>query len=97
VATITFELDFLGALVSMLAYSIAIVVCPHDFRAALALKGQFLKFLADFFVQRFEFFFWYLSAVRASKIFRVFVVNFLALPAEHILTFRAHHRIKNVA
>jgi hypothetical protein len=34
VATITFEFDFLGALVSMLAYSIAIVVCPHDFRAA---------------------------------------------------------------
>ena len=42
VATITFEFDFLGALVSMLAYSIAIVVCPNDFRAALALKGQSL-------------------------------------------------------
>jgi len=78
----------------MLAYASTIVVCPHNTWAALTLKCLSLQFLTYLLVQGLEFILRYLSATRTNH--KLFVVLFLASPAEDVPAFGAHDGFKKV-
>ena len=62
VVTDAFEFYFLCTRIRVLAYTIALVICAHDARAAFTLEFKLPQFLAFLFVQGLKFFFGYLPA-----------------------------------